>query len=222
MLSVSWKQSMYAWCGLELDVAEAEFRRLFERKIILHGDVYFQDHERACQELLRRAKGRGFHYQEGVTLKDINPEHTLCPSSLRALQVYREKFADVPHAVVDLEQNPCFRASNGELFPCMVTHGTHWSLRLGRPATSREMFSALGMQVMSAAESFFYPDAVLDALDFRQAARLAGNGMCLHPAAAFFFWVLGNLARRDTPVQIAVGSELSAEQEQLEDSGDES
>ncbi len=60
-------------------------------------------------------------------------------------------------------------------------------------------------------ETSFYPARTLAALDFRQAARLAGNGMCLHPAAAFLFWVLGNLARRDFMPQTSVSRSISGE-----------
>jgi hypothetical protein len=195
MLTVLWKRVSLTWDGPPFDEAKRIFSRMYKRKVLLDGDAYFVDEERAVPELLQQCSLRGHHYPSDFQdVAAIPDAHHLTPTESLHKRMYGDKMNSFEDAafLADLHQNPAAsHESCGSFIPRMVTHGHIYSFTQGRALTKREILSVSGVPP----DGGWYKD-ILDECSISEVMHLAGNGLAMPPAAAWLFFVLGHLVRK--------------------------
>ena len=200
-LTFMWKKSSLIWVGNRANVQQ-EFMNIFKCQTVLTGDAYLIDNEHVAEETRARCSARGFHHNHPnddlAYWCNVPDAHQLNPSQIehknRYIALSEEKnFHPSKGFLMDLGQNPSAqRASCGGFVPRMCTHGLLASKAKGRCFTKRECFYPSGVP----AGGGWLKD-LIDTMSNGDVMRFAGNGMCMPPSAAWLFFNLCHLERRD-------------------------
>lgn len=199
-LSFLWKKSTLIWVG-DQSSAVADFMEAFKCRPELSGDAYLIDDEHASEETRARCAAKGFHHPENVDSNywcDVPDAHHLTPSQSLHKEAYMQLAAKKEYHpskafLMDLGQNPSAdRPSCGGFVPRMITHGLLASQVKRRCFTKLECFYPTGVP----RDGGWYSE-LISKLGTTDVMRLVGNGMCMPPSAAWLFFNLCHLVRRD-------------------------
>lgn len=221
-----------AWVGPE-DVEEA-FEARFYRSCQLSGDVFLCGGEEDTFNMYSEMARKQGNFVSPAVLKDLPKDELLqtilAPGQLRIVGEYEDLKQDRcgldGSFLADIDHHPDTAATCGPYWPCQLTHGTvmswsgHEGSELPRIATGLEHLGTQGFHLFEATTEDFMMTARAKAFKKLKPAEqkhLSGNGMHLAILLQWLYFILGNVIRRDRPMQIL----RLASSEHLEDASDE-
>jgi hypothetical protein len=210
-LSWSWNRDRLIWTGpAEQKDVQADFDRLFHRKIMLPGDVFCAAPDEYVAGVYGHAMGKRVCSLPDGQNVDVRGRRMLAsiltPAQLQRLHAYEEtheaKHGTPPGPgsplIADVMQWPGMPGdSSGAVFPSQLKHGLYYSFAARRLLMGLEGMFANGFNV-------FEPDGapwsspltpMLRRLSQSQIKHLSGNGMHCPSVCAWFVYVCMNTRR---------------------------
>ena len=184
--------------------SQSEYREIFGRNCFLDGhSLFFLKHDdpEVLREKALLAKSRRMQLIDKVN----PPWDKLYPPNKQGLikehrKMYEQKFGamldhdDPPAYICDLDQNLGF-SSPGKNWPCLVRHGTIFSIPKNRHATPGEVFAAQGFPVhpscqFAASYKCGFQQVYEQDLSRNDSHKLCGNAMFVPTLASMILYAM--------------------------------
>ena len=198
------------WCGPSSQKEiQADFFRLFRRRVCASGDVYFRAPPSIVDKVYRDLlKKRHMHIPADVSFSPLGRgifRNALTAQQAVRLAEYEEFHADAhgrvpPSLMVDVFQNVHSPGdTSGTDFPSQLKHGLYYSYKARRAAVGLEGMVANGWHIFETEDDTFSSalSPFLKSLPECVLKGLSGNGMSMPPLCAWVLYVALHTRRRE-------------------------
>ena len=174
--------------------SQEEYNALFSRSLQLSGDCFFfLDHD--DQEVVNEKVMLALRRHVQVSAAPHLPWEVLYPGAKQVIieehkKLFDEMYPRPPAYICDLDQNVGFMSA-GPLWPCLVRHGTIYSLNKERHATASELFAAQGFPVHEKCQAPYscgFQKFFEDDLTQSDSHKLVGNAMFVPTLASMILY----------------------------------
>ena len=176
--------------------SQEEYNKVLSRTLQLSGDVFFfldEDDQEVMNEKFMLALRRCVQFSAAQNL----PWEILYPGAKQQIieehkKLFHQMCPQPPAYICDLDQNVGFMSA-GPVWPCLVRHGTIYSLNKERHATAPELFAAQGFPVHEKCQAPYscgFQKFFEKGLTQTDSHKLLGNAMFVPTLASMILYAL--------------------------------